>query len=133
MIKKTKFKLGEDGFEAEFINTVATAIMEVVDKKIEKVETRLHLVLEKNLDDFRVYGDMISGTNDTIKRLSDKVDNIEHRMERMENKMDKVESRLDGIEDKLENVEGDVGQIKTYIFNNVEPRIHVLEFREKVA
>ena len=133
MIKKTKFKLGEDGFEAEFINTVATAIMEVVDKKIEQVETRLHLVLEKKLDDFRVYGDMISGTNDIVKRLSDKVDNIEHRMGRMENKMDRVEDRLDNIESDVSDLKGDVGQIKTYIFDNVEPRMRVLEIRDKVT
>ncbi len=81
MVKKSKLKLGEDGYEAEFVGIVTNAIMEMVERKMDEINTGLHVVLEKNLDDFKVYGDMISGTNDTVKRLSGKVDNIETRLE----------------------------------------------------
>lgn len=132
MIKKTKFKLGEDGFESEFINTVATAIMEVVDKKIEQVETRLHLVLEKKLDDFRVYGDAISGINDNIKTINNNIYTINNRLDNIESDVSDLKSDVSDLKSDVYYLKGDVGQIKEYIFNNVEPRMHVLEIRDKV-
>ncbi len=51
-VKKSNLKLGDDGYEAQFIGVVTEAIMDVVDRKMDDINTRLHLTLEKIFDDF---------------------------------------------------------------------------------
>lgn len=114
---KSNLKLGDNGYEAQFVGIVTEAIMDVVDRKMDDINRGLHVVLEKNMDDFRVYGDAISG--------------IHNQLDRMNARLDGIDGRLDGIDGRLDNLEGDVGQIKEYIFKNVEPRMHVLEIRDK--
>lgn len=126
MVKKAKLKLGEDGYEAQFVGIVTSAIMEVVDRKMDDINRGLHVVLEKRLDDFKVYGDAISGINDNIKSINNNIYTINNRL-------DTIDNRLDNIESDVYDLKGDVGQIKSYIFTNVEPRMHVLEFRDQVA
>lgn len=85
--------------------------------------TALLIMHEKNADDMRIYKDVMSD-------ISSKVDRIDIRLSNVEDRLTGVEDRLTGVEDRLDGLEGDVKQIKVYIFENVDTRVHILEMRD---
>ena len=131
--KKTqaKLKLGDDGYEVQFVGIVTEAIMDVVNRKMDDINRGLHVVLEKKLDDFRIYGDGISGINDQLKIMNERLGNIEGDVSILKQDVNTLKDDVSILKDDVHYLKGDVGQIKTYIFDNVEPRMHVLEIRDK--
>ena len=95
------------------IHNTQSAFMIKLEEQSVDWQNQVHIVTEKMRDDFRVYGDAFNTISADIKEMKTTISS--------------VENRLGSVEDRLVNIEGDVGQIKTYIFKNVEPRMIVLE------
>ncbi len=106
------------------VNETQKALFTMAKEWDEQRHAGMLVVIEGIRDDFRVYGDAISGIHNQLDRMNTRLNGIDGRL-------DGIDGRLDCIDGRLDNLEGDVGQIKTYIFDNVEPRIHVLEFRDR--
>lgn len=96
----------------------AFAIM--INEREEENNRALHVVIESMRDEFKVYGDSIVDLNAKFGKISGRLDSIDNRL-------DGIDNRLDGIDGRLHHLEGDVEQIKTYIFDNVEPRMYKIE------
>ena len=124
MVKNSNLKTEEKEYVDEVVNETQLALYAMAKKWDEEKQASLLMLVEKIRDDSRIYNDAISGIQDNIKSINNNIEGIN-------NTLDIINVRLDGIDGRLDNLEGDVGQIKTYIFDNVEPRIHVLEFRDR--
>ncbi len=117
MVKNTNLKKEEKEYVDQVVNETQLALYAMAKEWDEQKHASVLMVMEKIRDDSRIYNDAISGIHDQLNVMNQRLDGID--------------GRLDGIDGRLYNLEGDVGQIKTYIFDNVEPRIHVLEFRDR--
>ncbi len=124
MVKKTNLKTAEKEYVDEVVNETQLALYAMAKKWDEEKQASLLMLVEKIRDDSRIYNDAISGIQDNIKSINNNIEGINNTLDIMNQRFDRVEGRLD-------NLEGDVGQIKEYIFKNVEPRIHLLEFRDR--
>lgn len=113
MNKSAKLNPEDKEFLRSIIEETQVAMNEMYIKRDDDRHVGMMVFLEQMRDEFRVYGDQ-------IKTLEGKMDNG----------FSGIDLRLDNIESDVSDLKGDVGQIKTYIFDNVEPRMHVLEFRD---
>ncbi len=138
MVKKTNLKTAEKEYVDQVVNETQTALYAMAKEWDEQKHASVLMMMEKIRDDFRIYGDAISGIHDNIKSIKDDIsimkDDISVLKEDVYILKEDVSIMKDDISVLKEDVymlKGDVGQIKTYIFDNVEPRIHVLEFRDR--
>ncbi len=122
---KTILLPAEQNYVDKIVNETQFTLYAMAKEWDEQRHAGMLVLIEGIRDDFKIYGDAISGIHNQLDRMNTRLDSIEVRL-------DAIEGRLDSIEGRLDNLEGDVGQIKEYIFKNVEPRIHVLEFRDKI-
>ncbi len=131
MVKNTNLKTAEKEYVDEVVSETQLALYAMAKKWDEEKQASLLMLVEKIRDDSRIYNDAISGIQDNIKSINNNIEGINNTLDIINVRLDGIDGRLDGIDGRLDNLEGDVGQIKTYIFDNVEPRIHVLEFRDR--
>ena len=119
---------------AEAIAETQEAFAIMINEREEENNRALHVVIESMRDEFKVYGDSIVDLNAKFGKISGRLDSIDNRLDAIDSRLDgidgrldAIDSRLDGIDGRLYHLEGDVGQIKTYIFDNVEPRMYKIE------
>ena len=139
----------------EAIIQTQEAFSVMMNDKMDQMHRDAMIMVEQIRDDNMIFGEAISGLSDKFDRMSNRLDTMDNRFDRMSNRLDTMDNRFDGIDSRLDSIdnrldaidsrldsidgrldgidgrlyhlEGDVEQIKTYIFDNVEPRMYKIE------
>ena len=125
----------------EAIIQTQEAFSVMMNDKMDQMHRDAMIMVEQIRDDNMIFGEAISGLSDKFDRMSNRLDtmdnrfdgidsrldSIDNRLDAIDSRLDSIDGRLDGIDGRLYHLEGDVEQIKTYIFDNVEPRMYKIE------